>query len=405
MVRINKISKSLKYVGKQLFINNVDCESIIKIHKTPIYCYSSSEIIENYNNFHKSLKKLNPLICYAVKANFNKEIIKMLGKIGSGADVVSKGELKLALDAGINPSKIVFSGVGKTKEEIIYALRKKIFQINVESEEELDEINDLAINKKTLVNISIRVNPDVDANTHKKISTGRSDDKFGIPISKVVEIFKRKNNYNNLKINGIAIHIGSQITKIDPFKNAFEKIKKLIIRLEKNNINIKNLDLGGGIGINYFENQVISLKKYSSIIKKEFGRMNIKLIFEPGRSIVGSAGFIISKVIRIKKGLGKNFLILDVGMNDLMRPSLYESYHHIIPMKKLNSKRSNYDIVGPVCESSDIFGYNRNLNEVKSGDYLVLCSAGAYGSCMSSNYNCRPLIKEIIVNDTDFFKS
>ena len=405
MVSINKISKSLKYVGKQLFINNVDCENIINTYNTPIYCYSSKEIKENYNNFQKYLKKLNPLICYAVKANFNKEIIKMLGKLGSGADVVSKGELKLALDSGISPNKIVFSGVGKTKEEIIYALKKKIFQINVESEEELEEINDLATNKKTLINISLRVNPDVDANTHKKISTGRSDDKFGIPISKVLDIFKKQKKYNNIRMNGIAIHIGSQITKIDPFKNAFEKIKELISRLEKNNINIKNLDLGGGIGINYFENQVISFQKYSSIIKKEFGRMNLKLSFEPGRSIVGSAGFIISKVIRVKKGLGKNFLILDVGMNDLMRPSLYEAYHHIIPMKKLNNKKNNYDIVGPVCESSDVFGSNRNLNEVKSGDYLVLCSAGAYGSCMSSNYNCRPLIKEIIVNESDFFKS
>lgn len=404
MKNIKKISKSLKFNKNRLFINKVDLKKIVDKHTTPFYCYSSKEIKQNYKNFEMSLKKFNPLICYAVKANFNKEIIKILGKLGSGADVVSKGELQLALSSGIRPDKIVFSGVGKTKEEISYALKKNIFQINAESEEEILEIDNIAKKKKKKISISLRVNPDVDANTHKKISTGRSEDKFGIPIIKVLELFKKRNSYENININGIAIHIGSQITNIKPFLTAFKKIKNLILELNKENIFIENLDLGGGIGINYFDNDIIDLKQYSNAIQKNFGKMDLKLIFEPGRSLVGSAGFIISKVIRVKKGLNKKFLILDAGMNDLMRPSLYESYHHILPIEK-SKKKINYEVVGPICESSDVFGSDRVLNELQSGDYVVICSAGAYGSCMSSTYNCRPLINEIIINESKFFKS
>ncbi len=404
-MKINKISKSLKYNRNFLCVDHVDIRKITERFKTPFYCYSLNEIKDNFETFKNSLQNFSPLICYAVKANFNKNILSLLGQLGCGADVVSKGELKLALDSGIKPGKIVFSGVGKTKEEIVYAIKKNIFQINVESSEEVFEINAIAKKYKKIINVSIRVNPDVDAKTHQKISTGRSEDKFGISAVKVVDLFKRKNDYANIKINGLAIHIGSQITELKPFSEAFKKIKQLIEKLQCLGIQIKNLDLGGGIGINYFKNDTINLKQYNKIIKKCFGTMKLKFIFEPGRCIVGSAGFLVSRVIRVKKGLSKSFLILDAGMNDLMRPSLYDSYHHIIPLKKNRKRKTHYDIVGPICESSDVFGKNRILNELSSDDYVIICSVGAYGSCMSSNYNCRKPTKEIIINNSDFFIS
>ena len=401
---INKISelpKILNYKGNELFINNFSCKKIAREFGTPIFCYSISQVEKNFIELKNSFKGISPLICYAVKANFNKNIIKLLAKNGAGADVVSLGELKHCLENGMDSNKIVFSGVGKTNEELEYAIRKNIKQINIESEEELDDIIKICkVNKlKKKVKISIRVNPDVDAETHEKISTGRSEDKFGVPIKKVRSIFEKYKNEKKIEFVGISIHIGSQIQKIGPFKKAFVKVRKEIISLIDSGHKISTVDLGGGIGIDYGEDKIFQIKEYSDLIERLFFDLKIEVILEPGRYLVGSAGVIISKIIRIKKRENKNFLIIDCGMNNLIRPSLYNSIHRIIPSKKLvKGGIEKFDIVGPICETSDIFVKDLKLpKKIKKNDLLIICSTGAYGSCMSSNYNLRGEAKEVFV--------
>ena len=391
---------NLLYKNDSMFIEGVSCEKIGRSLGTPIYCYSTQEIKSNYENFKKSISEFDSMICYAVKANFNKYIISLLAELGSGADVVSKGEIKLALSSGIKPEKIVFSGVGKTKKEISYAIKKKIYQINVESIEELKEIEDLIKEEKVKkrIDISLRINPDVDANTHKKISTGRYEDKFGIPYHRVTEIFKKYKDNRYINLCGLAIHIGSQITDIKPFDQAFHKLRMLIISLKDNGSEVSRIDLGGGIGIVYSNNSTISFDDYRDIIKKNFFDLNLKIIFEPGRSLVGSAGILVSKVIRNKKGEVNDFLIIDCGMNNLIRPSMYDSYHEIFPVILKKNEIVDIDIVGPICESSDVFGKKRKIEKMVKEELLVLCSVGAYGSCMSSNYNCRDVAKEVFID-------
>ncbi len=406
MTKIKEICDRLEYKHGTLHIENISCLSVIKNFSTPFYCYSITNFEDNFKRFKKYTQSLHPLICYALKANFNSNIISRLASMGAGADVVSIGELKVALKNGVDPKKIVFSGVGKTAEEIKYAIEKKILQINIESYEELVEIDEIAesLGEKG-INISIRVNPDVDANTHHKISTGRVEDKFGISIEKTKEIFTNKNKFKNVNINGLAIHIGSQITNLKPFKTAFEKIKKLIIFLKSKSVEISNLDLGGGIGINYSNNKQIDLKNYVKLIEENFKSFNLNIIFEPGRSIVGSSGLLISKVIRIKHGQNKKFVILDAGMNDLIRPSLYDAFHLIVPIKLTKNPLVSYDFVGPICESSDIFGKDRKMSRLNSGDFVAICSTGAYGSCMASNYNCRNLTSEIFIKGSKIIEN
>ena len=391
---------NLVYKNNSLFMEGVSCEKIGRGLRTPIYCYSTNEIKGNYEKFKKSISEFDSMVCYAVKANYNKYIISLLAELGSGADVVSKGEIKIALSSGIKPEKIVFSGVGKTKEEIFYAIKHKIYQINVESIEELLEIEDLIKEKKIKkkIDISLRINPDVDANTHKKISTGRSEDKFGISYHRVKEIFRRYKDNKYINLCGLAIHIGSQIIDIKPFDEAFSKLRTLILNLRDNGSDISRIDLGGGIGIVYSNNSTISFNDYRDIIKKNFIDMDLKIIFEPGRSLVGSAGILVSKVIRNKKGEINNFLIIDCGMNNLIRPSMYDSYHEIFPVILRKNKIVDVDIVGPICESSDVFGKKRKIEKMEKDDLLVLCSVGAYGSCMSSNYNCRNVAKEVFID-------
>ena len=391
---------NLVYKNNSLFMEGVSCEKIGRGIGTPVYCYSTHEIKGNYESFQKSISEFDSMICYAVKANYNKYIISLLAKLGSGADVVSKGEIKLALSSGIKPEKIVFSGVGKTKEEIFYAIKHKIYQINVESIEELSEIEDLIKEKKIKkkIDISLRINPDVDANTHKKISTGRSEDKFGISYHRVKEIFRRYKDNKYINLCGLAIHIGSQIIDIKPFDEAFSKLRTLILNLRDNGSDISRIDLGGGIGIVYSNNSTISFNDYRDIIKKNFIDMDLKIIFEPGRSLVGSAGILVSKVIRNKKGEDNNFLIIDCGMNNLIRPSMYDSYHEIFPVILRKNEIVDVDIVGPICESSDVFGKKRKIEKLEKDDLLVLCSVGAYGSCMSSNYNCRDVAMEVFID-------
>jgi diaminopimelate decarboxylase len=327
-----------------------------------------------------------------------------MSKNNLGVDVVSKGELKQSLKYGIANKKVVFSGVGKTDEEINFALKNNIKQINVESEEELKEICNQAISFKRKINISLRVNPNVDAKTHHKISTGRSEDKFGISEDKIVKVFKYHKENKYLNINGLSIHIGSQICKIAPFRNAFKKIRNLILLLRKHNIFIDSLDIGGGIGIIYEaqKDKVFKISDYALLVEDNFADLGIEIIIEPGRFLVGASGVLISKVIRIKKGKNKDFLIIDAGMNNLLRPSLYSSKHSIFPVKSGN-KKIKYDVVGPICETSDIFRKSYLLSKQEKNDLIIICSVGAYGSSMASDYNLRGFAKEVLVEGNKVF--
>ncbi len=399
MSKAQDFNKYLYYKNKKLFLEEIPLDKIAIKYKTPTYCYSISQIEFNYSLLKKSFKKIKPLICYAMKANYNSQIIQILSKLGSGVDVVSAGELQKSLSNGVDPSKVVFSGVGKTCDEIEFAISKKIKQINVESIEELEEISFICKKKKQLVNICLRVNPDINANTHEKISTGRSEDKFGIPDKLIPEIFKEYKNNKFLNIIGLSVHIGSQIESLQPFRNAFKKIKNQISLLNDKGFKISSIDLGGGIGIRYNEkNKLIDIKKYAQLIEELFADLNIDVIIEPGRSLVGASGIILSKVIRVKKGKNKKFLIIDAGMNNLIRPSLYGAFHNIIPVRlSTNKNEENYDIVGPICETGDIFVKNIKFQKLEKDDLIAICATGAYGSCMASNYNLRGEINEVFI--------
>ena len=389
--------ENLKYVGKNLFIEKSSVASIAKKNITPFYLYSENQIKENYIKFSNTFRKTNPLICFAVKSNSNLSILRSLGKLGAGMDVVSGGELLKALKAGIKANKIVFSGVGKTEEELKIAINKKILLINCESESEAKIINKIAkkLNKK--VSIGFRLNPNIDAKTHKKISTGKADNKFGISIKNFSVFFKEIEKLENINLEALSVHIGSQILTDVPYKKVLSILSKLIKHLD---LNLKFVDLGGGFGINYSKkDKLINLKKYSNLVHNFSKKLNCKIIFEPGRSIVGNSGILVSKIQYIKEGSNKKFIILDTGMNDFMRPALYDAKHNIIPVKKINKKmRGIMEFVGPICESTCKFGKYKNYQKVSENDFVAITNVGAYGSSLSSNYNTRPLIAEILVN-------
>ncbi len=400
MIDISKYNNELRYRGNNLFLENVALDNIAKKFKTPTFCYSSSVIANNFNIFKHSFKKIEPLICYAMKANFNSYIIKILEKLGSGIDVVSKGELKKCLDNGVSANKIVFSGVGKTDDEIEFALKNEIKQINVESLEELKDIEKICKKLRVNTNVCLRVNPDINAKTHDKISTGRLEDKFGIPNDQIKYIFQNYNNNKFINIIGLSIHIGSQIESLDPFRSAFKKIKKQVLDLRKSGFQVSTIDLGGGIGIKYNEkSRIVDVEMYTNLIEELFSDMKLKIIIEPGRYIVGSSGIILTRVIRVKKGKDKNFLILDAGMNNLLRPALYGAKHSIFPVKLSSKRKVLYDIVGPICESSDVFMKNAKIQELNKDDLVVISSTGAYSSCMASDYNLRPKAQEVFVKE------
>ena len=389
--------ENLKYVGKNLFIEKSSVASIAKKNITPFYLYSENQIKENYIKFSNTFRKTNPLICFAVKSNSNLSILRSLGKLGAGMDVVSGGELLKALKAGIKANKIVFSGVGKTEEELKIAIKKKILLINCESESEAKIINKIAkkLNKK--VSIGFRLNPNIDAKTHKKISTGKADNKFGISIKNFSVFFKEIEKLENINLEALSVHIGSQILTDVPYKKVLSILSKLIKNLD---LKLKFVDLGGGFGINYSKkDKLINLKKYSNLVHNFSKKLNCKIIFEPGRSIVGNSGILVSKIQYIKEGSNKKFIILDTGMNDFMRPALYDAKHNIIPVKKINKKmRGIMEFVGPICESTCKFGKYKNYQKVSENDFVAITNVGAYGSSLSSNYNTRPLIAEILVN-------
>jgi len=389
--------QNLRYVGKNLFIEKLSINNIVKKNKTPLYLYSENQIINNYLKFTKSFKKTNPLVCFAAKSNSNVAILKILGKLGAGADVVSGGELLKALKAGIKPSKIVFSGVGKTEDELKIAINKRILLINCESESEAKLVNKIAKKFKKKVSIGFRLNPNVDAKTHKNISTGKAENKFGLSIKSFKSFFKTLSIYKNIKLDALSVHIGSQILTDTPYKKTLNVMSKLIKDLE---LKLKFVDLGGGFGINYSgKDKPINLNKYSALVYNFSKKLNCKIIFEPGRSIVGDTGILLSKVQYIKDGAKKIFIILDAGMNDFMRPALYDAKHTIIPVSKVKSKTKGLiEFVGPICESTCKFGIYKNYQKIKENDYVAITNAGAYGASLSSNYNTRPLVAEILVN-------
>ena len=389
--------QNLRYVGKNLFIEKLSINNIVKKNKTPFYLYSENQIINNYLKFTKSFKKTNPLVCFAAKSNSNVAILKILGKLGAGADVVSGGELLKALKAGIKASKIVFSGVGKTEDELKIAINKKILLINCESESEAKLVNKIAKKLKKKVSIGFRLNPNVDAKTHKNISTGKAENKFGLSIKSFKFFFKTLPIYKNIKLDALSVHIGSQILTDAPYKKTLNVMSKLIKDLE---LKLKFVDLGGGFGINYSgKDKPINLNKYSALVYNFSKKLNCKIIFEPGRSIVGDTGILLSKVQYIKDGAKKKFIILDAGMNDFMRPALYDAKHTIIPISKVKSKTKGLiEFVGPICESTCKFGIYKNYQKIKENDYVAITNVGAYGASLSSNYNTRPLVAEILVN-------
>ena len=389
----------MTYKGNEFLFDGVKLKKLAKKFSTPIYCYSLKRIKKNVEDFKNAFKKFNPIICYSVKANPNKILLREIGKLGLGADVVSLGELMKALKSGIKPSKIVFSGVGKTANEISFAINKKILLINAESKSEILVIEKIAKNKRKKVDIGIRLNPNTDAKTLKQISTGKKDDKFGVSEKSFLELVKYVRNSKNLNLKCLSVHIGSQILDNKPY----EKMLKTIINvIKKTNFSFEYIDLGGGMGIDYEnKNRRLNFKRYSSDIKRLINLVDSKIIFEPGRSIIGNVGILISKIIYIKKGFKKDFIILDAAMNDLMRPALYNAKHRILPVNKKNIKtRRVYEFVGPICESTDKFLTVKGFQRLRENELILFCDTGAYGMSLSSNYNLRPKAVEILIKNS-----
>ena len=385
----------MKYKKKNLFIDGLNVNQLAKKYSTPLYCYSYNTIKKNIDFFKKNFKKIKPLICFAVKANSNKILLREINKLGLGADVVSMGELMKALKSGIKPNKIVFSGVGKTKEELSYAIDKKILLINTESKSEILEIERIAKTKKVRVNIGIRLNPNTDAKTLSQISTGKKENKFERTFLELVS-YAKESKYLNLKC--LSVHIGSQILDYKPYEKMLKVLDKSI---KKSKFHFEYIDLGGGMGIDYqHNNKKLNMKKYAFYLKKFIKKHNSKIIFEPGRSIIGESGFLISRIIYIKEGYKKDFIILDAAMNDFMRPALYNADHKIIPVKKINKKSvKTYEFVGPICESTDKFLTIKGFQKLYEKDLVTICDVGAYGMSLSSNYNLRPKAIELLTKN------
>ena len=388
------------YQQNTLFVEDVSLASIAADYGTPCYVYSRAAITQQWQAFNRGFAKLPHLICYAVKANSNLAVLNILAQLGSGFDIVSGGELARVMAAGGDPQKIVFSGVGKQTPEIIAALDAGIYCFNVESATELERIDEIANNQKKIAPIAIRVNPDVDAQTHPYISTGLKENKFGVALVDALELFQIAHAKKSLNVIGIACHIGSQITSLAPFLAAIDCILALRDKLEKLGIPLAHLDLGGGLGVRYSHETPPLVSEYAVAICERLQSLNVKLLLEPGRAIVANAGVLLARVEYLKSNEHKNFAILDAGMNDLIRPAMYQAYHEILPVQRHNKGvRCHYDIVGPICETGDFLAKDRDLI-LNAGDTLAIMDAGAYGFTMSSNYNSRPRAAEIMVEGT-----
>jgi diaminopimelate decarboxylase len=373
---------------------------------TPFYCYSTATLTRHYNVFAGAFADVDALVCYAMKANSNQAVIATLANLGAGADVVSGGELMRARLAGVPRDKIMFSGIGKTAEELALAVDEDILCINVESEPELDMLSTIAAGKGRSTAISVRVNPDIDPKTHHKIATGKAENKFGIPISRAREVYAHAAKLPGIKVVGVDMHIGSQITDLDPFGSAFALLAEFVRTLRADGHTISHVDLGGGLGIPYQDNNEPPPhpEAYADVVKRATRNLDCRLIFEPGRLIVGNAGILVTRVLFVKHGEAKNFVVVDAGMNDLIRPTLYDAHHEIWPVKEMagSAARIRADVVGPVCESGDFLALSRDLAEPAAGDLLAVMSAGAYGAVQAGTYNSRPLVPEVLVKGSEW---
>tara|TARA_B100001123_G_scaffold139396_1_gene162012 strand:- start:2221 stop:3519 length:1299 start_codon:yes stop_codon:yes gene_type:complete len=401
----------IRYVRGRLQCEGISIESLVKQHGSPLYVYSSNTLSNHFNKLKNALSSLDHLICFAMKSNSNLGVMRTLADLGSGFDTVSGGEIKRVIAAGGNTRKCVFAGVGKTEEEIAFALRKGIYSFNVESEPELSRINRIAGKLKQKAPVAIRVNPNVDAKTHKKITTGTYENKFGIAFEKIPGVYARAAKLKHIRLRGLQMHIGSQLTQVKPFKEAVEKIAPLAVKL-KNKYGIEFLSIGGGIGIMY-ENalasgqhewwsrkearNILTPEKYAATLLPVLEPLKLKLLIEPGRFISGNAGILVSRVEYVKQTGKKYFAIVDAAMNDLIRPAFYESYHEIVPVKKSKNRPIATDVVGGICETGDTFCKDRPIPRVKEGDLVAILSAGAYGFVMASTYNTRPMPAEVLV--------
>jgi len=392
-----------KYRANELYAEDVPVKKLAEKYGTPLYVYSYNTLLRHFKAYDEAFNGYPHIICFAVKSNPNTSVISLFAKQGGGADIVSGGELYVALKAGISPKKIVYAGVGKTADEIRFALKSKILMFNVESENELKEIDRVAGMMKTKATIALRINPDIDPGTHPYITTGMKKHKFGIPIEAALEYYRFASKLKNINVVGVHKHIGSQITKIAPFVDALKRILILIDKLNEQGTEIKYLDVGGGLGISYKDEEPPVPKDLANKLIPLLEGRKLTLIMEPGRSIVGNAGILVTKTLYLKEGEDKEFVIVDAGMNDLIRPSLYDAYHRIEPVVKNKRETVLCDVVGPICESGDFLARGRELNRVKQGEYLAAMSAGAYGFSMSSNYNSRPRAAEVMVKGKEHF--
>ncbi|MBF0334913.1 MAG: diaminopimelate decarboxylase [Alphaproteobacteria bacterium] len=392
------------YMRGHLHAEDVPIAHIATAVGTPFYCYSTATLTRHYTVFRDALAGLDATICYAMKANPNLAVVATLAALGAGADVVSEGELRRALAAGVPADRIVFSGVGKTEEELTFALACGIMQINVESEPELHMLNRLAVDLGVKASVALRVNPDVDAGTHAKITTGRKENKFGIEWIRAHRVMREAALLPGIALRGVAVHIGSQLTELEPFRDAFLRLRDLVAMLRADGIPITRLDLGGGLGVPYEDEVPPSPEAYAAVVREVLGDLDCKLIFEPGRVLVGNAGLLVSRVIHVKEGATRTFAVLDAGMNDLMRPALYDSHHAIVPVNEPppGVERVPVDVVGPICETTDTFARQRMLPALRAGALVAFRTAGAYGAAMSSTYNSRPLIPEVLVKGDAF---
>jgi diaminopimelate decarboxylase len=385
------------FKNNTLFAEDVALTDIAKRFSTPCYVYSKTALIQAFESFSAGFKGSNHLVCFAVKSNPNLAILNLFASLGAGFDIVSGGELARVLAAGGDPKKIVFSGVGKTAVEMQAALNAGIFCFNVESRSELDRLNTVAGAMGKVAPVSLRVNPNVDAKTHPYISTGLKNNKFGVAYEDALNIYLEAANMPNISIHGVDCHIGSQITELSPFLDAFDRVLALVDALEQHGIHIQHIDAGGGIGICYSDETPPEFSAYAAAMQEKLGQRQVKLVFEPGRALVGNAGILLTQVEYLKPTESKNFAIVDAAMNDLMRPALYDAYHEIQAVTPRNTPAISYEIVGPVCESGDFLGHDRTL-ALEEGDLLAIMSAGAYGMSMASNYNTRPRAAEVMVD-------
>jgi diaminopimelate decarboxylase len=384
----------------------VDLLTLAEAVGTPFYCYSTATLTRHYRVFAGAFADVPALVCYAMKANSNQAVIKTLAALGAGADVVSEGELKRARAAGIAPDKIMFSGIGKTARELALAVDEGILCVNVESEGELALLSSIAAEKGRVANVSVRVNPDVDPKTHHKIATGKSENKFGIPLSRAREVYAHAAKLPGLKVTGVDMHIGSQITELSPFDNAFALLSEFVRALRADGHTIEHVDLGGGLGIPYRDDNEPPPHPdaYAAMVKRATKDLGCTLIFEPGRLLVGNAGILLTRVLYLKHGEAKTFVIVDAAMNDLVRPTLYDAHHEIMPVREpaAGARRIVADVVGPVCESGDFLALGRSLPEPRAGDLLAVMTAGAYGAVQAGTYNSRALVPEVLVRDAEW---